>query len=517
MTSRIASPRTTASSPRLSVALLLALALLMVGPSWAAPDAAGGTSRSKDVSAEVPARGRAVAIRASAAEVRVVRSDSDTVEVQAHLEFWSNREEWMDSVEKGFDVEINEGANRIEIVPASMGELEERGFLSRILGRHQVSWNLDLEVSVPQGTRLEVDNSYGAVRVEEIGGEVDINNTSGAVSVSDAGRTRIENRYGDVEAGGIDGSLGVNVTSGELTVRGVTGDAALTCRYGGARVSEVLGALQLDVASGAVDVSKVASATVRVAYGNATVHDVDGELSLDVGSGRAEVSRVTGHAEVEVRYGSFGLSDIGGWLRLRGSSAGGRVEGVDGQLDLTTSYEDVHIERVGGVATIENTSGGVTLLGAGGDTSVRLSYAAARVQGVRGTLRVTGQSAAVSVRDVDGPVEVETSYEGVTIADVAGSVAVRNQSGRVTVSGLKGGALTASHSVTTSYGDIDFTWPSQAPSPTFRLETSYGSAGSDFPGRKDERSSRQVLEGDGAGEASIVLTAQSGSAWLRRR
>ena len=90
------------------------------------------------------------------------------------------------------------------------------------------------------------------------------------------------------------------------------------------------------------------------------------------------------------------------------------------------------------------------------------------------------------------------------------------RSGRVSVEGLRGDALTATHTVETSYANILFVWPSSAGGPSFRLERSYGRATSDFPGSSEERGSRQIAEGEGS-SASLELTSRNGNVTLRRQ
>ena len=124
----------------------------------------------------------------------------------------------------------------------------------------------------------------------------------------------------------------------------------------------------------------------------------------------------------------------------------------------------------------------------------------------------------VMADDVTGAINVRTSYEGVTLRDVGGAITVVNQSGSVTVSGLRGDALTARHSIETSYDNIAFDFPSAGGTPTFQLETTYGQISSDFEGSKEERGSRQLMQSaSGASGASITLTARSGSISLRQR
>ena len=72
----------------------------------------------------------------------------------------------------------------------------------------------------------------------------------------------------------------------------------------------------------------------------------------------------------------------------------------------------------------------------------------------------------------------------------------------------------------TSYGDVDFSWPTRSGSMEFNLEASYGSIQSEFAAVSSKSGSRQNASGrvgeEGARPtATVTLTARSGSVFLR--
>ena len=103
---------------------------------------------------------------------------------------------------------------------------------------------------------------------------------------------------------------------------------------------------------------------------------------------------------------------------------------------------------------------------------------------------------------------------------VGGAVDIRNKSGRVEVGGLTGAALTAVHRVEASYGDVVFSWPAQASSLSFTLESSYGNILTDLPATVEKRGSKKSAEGQAGSErpsASVTLSARSGSVRLKQQ
>ena len=91
---------------------------------------------------------------------------------------------------------------------------------------------------------------------------------------------------------------------------------------------------------------------------------------------------------------------------------------------------------------------------------------------------------------------------------VGGAIRIRNQSGRVRVSGLHGAALTAEHSIETSYANIEVEWPDSTPL-AFDAKCTYGRIRSDFEGRLEAQSSssrRFTSEASGGGRMTLIVT-----------
>ena len=164
----------------------------------------------------------------------------------------------MTAVDEEFGIEVDESSRRIKLEPSSMPDLGRQSWFERLFSSRRVSFELDVTLEVPVGTPLKLENRYGDITVEDIGGPADVNNTSGAVEIFGAvGDVAVENRYGDVTAIGIEGDLLLNVTSGALRIELVAGDADVTNSYGDVELKKVDGAAVVKVTSGAVTVEEI--------------------------------------------------------------------------------------------------------------------------------------------------------------------------------------------------------------------------------------------------------------------
>lgn len=119
---------------------------------------------------------------------------------------------------------------------------------------------VDLDVRVPHGLALVVDDGSGSMKIIDVMSDVSIDDGSGSVSVKGANSVVID-----------DGS-------GSVTVVGVTGDVEIEDGSGSITVEQVGGSVTIDDGSGSIDVEDVE-------------HDL---IIVDDGSGGLNVSNVRG-------------------------------------------------------------------------------------------------------------------------------------------------------------------------------------------------------------------------------
>jgi DUF4097 and DUF4098 domain-containing protein YvlB len=90
-------------------------------------------------------------------------------------------------------------------------------------GRH--GGNADLDVTVPIGTRVEIDGFSAPFTVKGVKGEVKLQSMSGGTEVSDAvGRVAIETVSGNISVSRVNGDLRAEAVSGRLDISDVAGD-----------------------------------------------------------------------------------------------------------------------------------------------------------------------------------------------------------------------------------------------------------------------------------------------------
>ena len=167
--------------------------------------------------------------------------------------------------------------------------------------------SVDIDVLLPEDSRVEVTSSAGDVDCEGRLGDV-----------------RIDTRYGDIR---IDRSTAarIHTSAGEISISDAEGPAEASTSYGEIRVGRASGDLRLDSACGDITVDcALASVGARTKYGQVRVHEaVQGSLDLETAYGTVEAG---------IREGTAAWLDV--------ASASGRVRNLLTESDGPAESEE---------------------------------------------------------------------------------------------------------------------------------------------------------------------------------
>ncbi len=149
-------------------------------------------------------------------------------------------------------------------------ELDRRGDEAVLIADFPDGWMGDtqgavaLEVTLPQGIDLVVDDGSGSIEIEDTRANVRVDDGSGSLSVRNAGDVLVDDGSGSLNIEGATGNVKVTDGSGSLKIRGVTGDVWIDDGSGSISVYDVAGNLTIvDAGSGGTSYEQVAG-TVSV-------------------------------------------------------------------------------------------------------------------------------------------------------------------------------------------------------------------------------------------------------------
>jgi DUF4097 and DUF4098 domain-containing protein YvlB len=191
------------------------------------------------------------------------------------------------------------------------------------------SHDLDVRVTVPVGTLLEVETGSADLDVR---GEI--------------GDVAFRSGSGDVRLDSVNGDLAAKVASGDLIAGSVRGDVAFHGASGDALVGPIGGGL----------VARTASGDMRVASvdGSAQATTVSGDLALVVSAGSTNLRTVSGDVEVGVRQGTKVFLDLlstSGDVRSELGDDLEPMEGPDLELTVVSVSGDIHVRSASAAGT----------------------------------------------------------------------------------------------------------------------------------------------------------------------
>ncbi|PYQ44102.1 MAG: hypothetical protein DMF77_08045 [Acidobacteria bacterium] len=326
-------------------------------------------------------------------------------------------------------------------------------------GDSEADFQTHLDVLVPPGTAVKVQNEHGAVAVTDVA-RADVSASFDTVRVERiAGPAAIEARHGDVHA------------------TGIKGDLKLTNRHGDVTIEDVEGKATLDVQHGEVSATRVGGLVVTGAHGDVTADAVHGDLDVHTQHGAVRGIDVTGRAAVETSFQGVTLEKVGGDARVHTEHGDVSLTDVTGAVDAQASFDDVSLTRIGGPVT------------------VTVSHGAVRARGLEKGARVRASGDEVVLDGFRGPVEIEAE--------------------RAVVRLVPAGAIVAAVKVTATHGAIELDVPAGSRIDV-QASAQSGEITTDVPGLSaTQMSSGKLAATLGGGGNAVVLSTSHGDVRLR--
>jgi hypothetical protein len=167
------------------------------------------------------------------------------------------------------------------------------------------SGRLDLEVRVPKGLALAVEDGSGSTEIDGVA-SVRLKDGSGGIKVRDVnGSLQIDDGSGDIDVGNVSGDVKIQDGSGEIDLRHVGGSVTVEDGSGGIGIQDVTGSVTIpEDGSGGIRIERVRQ-NVLIEHdgsGDIDVRDVGGDFTVEHGgSGSIHHSGVKGRVQIPSR------------------------------------------------------------------------------------------------------------------------------------------------------------------------------------------------------------------------
>ena len=142
-------------------------------------------------------------------------------------------------------------------------ELERRGDRIELVSDVRDGWmgqdiSIALEVTMPAGLALQVDDGSGSLTIEDVSADVRVDDGSGSIKIRNVGPLRIDDGSGSIDVVNVMGDASIIDGSGSIKIRGVAGSVTIDDGSGSINVSDVERDLIIeDDGSGSLNVSNV--------------------------------------------------------------------------------------------------------------------------------------------------------------------------------------------------------------------------------------------------------------------
>ncbi|MDT8324219.1 MAG: DUF4097 family beta strand repeat-containing protein [Bacteroidota bacterium] len=200
--------------------------------------------------------------------------------------------------------------------------------------REQRSITIDVNITAPTGSRLNLESKFGNVNVMGITGRVMADCGFGSVEITRCANVRARNSFGDITLAAIKGSLELEAKMGGIIARHIEG-GKIHSSYGDVEISDVKGTLEVTSSMGSLSISGMRNGEITSSYGS-----IDLTLHTQF-AGRIEATSSFGSIDSD-----YELQDVG----KKGPGAmGEKKTGVIGSgkdhLVIKSSFGSISIEQ----------------------------------------------------------------------------------------------------------------------------------------------------------------------------
>lgn len=285
-----------------------------------------------------------------AGDVSIVGADVEAVEVKIVKTGYGSNDARAEEALKGIKYELKQNGNKIT-------------FTYKLDGRQTREVNtVDLIVTVPTETVVDIENGFGTVDVSDVKGTVDISSD-----------------FGDVTVQNIEGALTLDNSSGEITISNVDAgsqDVQITADFGKITLEKVNGKdININSSSGSLTLTNV-RATGEIFsnsdFGNVTIDNGSAaSTTIESSSGKVSLTKVNirGALIITNDFGDIELDQVmAGSYDLDSNSGSITVDGAKGSIKAQTDFGSIDIKNAENVTVdLKSNSGGVDFSGSLGE------------------------------------------------------------------------------------------------------------------------------------------------------
>ncbi|MBT8068138.1 MAG: DUF4097 domain-containing protein [Gammaproteobacteria bacterium] len=141
----------------------------------------------------------------------------------------SNEDEAMKYIDKKMRLSLDSAGNRARLISDFDDGMFGKGSNARI----------DLEISLPAGIAIEIDDGSGSIDLVDIAADVSIDDGSGSIDAKGVANISIDDGSGSIDVSAATGDVSIVDGSGSINVRSVAGSVTIDDGSGSIKVKDV--------------------------------------------------------------------------------------------------------------------------------------------------------------------------------------------------------------------------------------------------------------------------------------
>jgi len=103
-----------------------------------------------------------------------------------------------------------------------------------------------LEVNVPQGMAVNIDDGSGSIDIVDLAGDISIDDGSGSIDIRNVAHVRIDDGSGSIDLVNATGDVWITDGSGSISVKHAQGSVTIDDGSGSLRISDIRGTVDAD-------------------------------------------------------------------------------------------------------------------------------------------------------------------------------------------------------------------------------------------------------------------------------
>jgi len=296
------------------------------------------------------------------------------------------------------------------------------------------NYNTDMEILVPKNSQLQVANAFGEVRVNGINGNLDLSAAHRLLDVRDCtGQFTIATRYADARLTNLVGNVNLD-GRGRIYLDNIKGDVRVTNEYSPTEILNVDGKVTVSSTEGNIRIDGVSQPVVLDARGSQVrVGNLKNSLKVTANHQNVDIYDVASTVTVESRYCTLSLKGIKGNVEMNSNSDRVSVDEIEGSLKLKARASSIRLNGIKGPLDVQNSLKEIIVNNLGEGCNISNEYADISVSAQRldkGDIQIKSRNGAI---DLFLPETASfsldaTARNGKIRSDYAGLESVRNES-----------------------------------------------------------------------------------------